>query len=85
MLTREQASSSMNFAVRVLRQMIPTGELLGRNIAGVRGKQAVDPAKVSKIKALVSQFYPASPLEKERIWTDCRKAMDSYIRKLKSN
>ena len=82
-LAREQASSSMNFAVRVLRQMLPTSELFGRNIAGVRGKQPVDPVKVSKIRALITQFYPASPLEKERIWTDCRKAMDSYIRKLK--
>ena len=51
-----------------------------KNIAGVKGKQAVGPAKVSKIKELVSQFYPAPPSERERISNDCRKAMDSYYK-----
>ena len=64
--------------------MIPSHELYGKNIAGVMGKQAVDPVKVSKIKEHVTQFYPAPPSERERIWNDCCKAMDSYIRKLQT-
>lgn len=69
--------------MRLLRQMIPSLELYRKNIAGLRGKQAVDPVKESKIKELVSQFYPPPPSERKVICNEYRKAMDSYIGKLK--
>ena len=85
MVLRAQASSSMNFAVRLLRELCPTQELIGKNINGVRGKQAVESNKVELIKTLVSRFYPSPPGEAERIWRECRKAMDSFLRKIPRN
>ena len=82
MTLRAQASSSMNFAVRLLRELCPTQELIGKNINGVRGKQAVEPNKVELIRTLVSRFYPSPPGEMDRIWRECRKAMDSFLRKI---
>ena len=82
LLIRAQASSSKNFAVKLLRNMFKTSELRGRNICGLRGKQPVDPVRVANIKKCVFKFYPGSPYEQENIWRDCRKAMDSFLRKL---
>ena len=83
MILRGQANSSMNFAVRLLRELILPQELYGRNVSGTRGKQAVDPCKVEQIRTIVQKFYPAPPpCEGGRIWRECRKAMDSYLRKL---
>ena len=79
---RSEASSVKNFAVKVLREICTGQELVGRNICGVRGKQAVDPSKVEQIKGLVKRYYPAPPCESELSWRECRKAMDSYLRKL---
>lgn len=59
-----------------------TEELLGKNIAGVRGKEAVDANKVEVVKSLVKKFYPAPPCEAEKIWNACHKAMDSFLRKI---
>lgn len=82
MVVRSQSSSSMNFAVRLLRELCSTEELLGKNIAGVRGKEAVDANKVEVVKSLVKKFYPAPPCEAEKIWNACHKAMDSFLRKI---
>ena len=82
LLIRAQASSSKNFAVKLLRNMFKTCELRGRNICGVRGKEPVDPVRVAKIKQYIQRFYPGSPYEQENIWRDCRKAMDSFLRKI---
>ena len=78
MALRTQASSSMNFAVCLFRELCPTQELIGKNINGVRGKQAVEPNKVE----LIRTFYPSPPGETERIWRECLKAMDSFLHKI---
>ena len=78
-----QANSSANFAVRLVRELFTTPELIGRNVAGARGKEQLDPARVEKIMGLVNQFYPAPPVEKMEIFRKCRKGIDSYLRKLK--
>lgn len=82
MVIRSEASSIMNFAVRILREICPAQELVGKNISGARGKQAVDPSKVEQIRELIKKYYPAPPGESERNWRECRKAMDSFLRKL---
>ena len=82
---RKGASSSKNFAVHLMREMFQHTELVGRNICGMRGKMQVDPSRVKKIKELMLQFYPTAPSEREVIWRNCRKAMDSYLRKLPHN
>lgn len=81
-IIRSEASSIMNFAVRILREICSSQELYGKNVTGVRGKEAVDPSKVEQVRSLVKKYYPAPPSEGERNWRECRKAMDSYLRKL---
>ena len=46
----------MNFAVRILREICPAQELVGKNIRGARGKQAVDPSKVEQIRELIKNI-----------------------------
>ena len=81
-IIRSEASSIMNFAVRILREICSSQELYGKNVSGVRGKEAVDPSKVEQVRSLVKKYYPAPPSEGERNWRECRKAMDSFLRKL---
>lgn len=78
-----QANSPANFAVRLVRELFATQELIGRNVTGVRGKEQLDPSRVEKIMGLVNQFYPAPPVERIEICRKCRKGIDSYLRKLK--
>jgi len=78
---RARASSSMNFAVRLLREFFLPGELKGKNVSGMRGKEQLDPARILKIKNYVYEFYPTPPSERDTVWRECRKAIDSYLRK----
>ena len=52
--------SPANFAVLLLKQFFEPSELEGKNIAGVRGKEQVNPAKVNEIKGIVSFFFSVS-------------------------
>ena len=78
------SSSYCNFAVRLLRKFCSVDELKGRNIAGVRGQQSVDPEKVAKIMDYVFEYYPTPPSNRELVKRDCRKLMDVYLRRLNS-
>ena len=78
---RARASSSMNFAVRLLREFFMPVELKGKNVSGSRGKDQLDPARIQKIKNYVYEFYPTPPSERDCVWRECRKAIDSYLRK----
>ena len=78
---RHQASSASSFAVKLVKQMFEASELIGRNISGVRGKKQLDIAKVNKIKEIVHQFYPVPAAEALETWRNCRKAIDSFLRK----
>lgn len=60
MVIRSEASSIMNFAVKVLREICPAQELIGKNISGARGKEAVDPNKVTQIRELIKKILPCS-------------------------
>ena len=62
---RARASSSMNFAVRLLREFFMPADLRGKNVSGMRGKDQLDPARIQKIKNLVYEFYPTPPSERE--------------------
>ena len=50
------ARSRSNFAVLLLRKFFQPSELEGRNIAGARRKEQVNPVKVNKIKKIVNSF-----------------------------
>ena len=78
-----KSNSTMNFAVRLMREMFTLDELDGKNIAGARGKDRVDPDRVEIIKDIVFQVYRTSPSDKEFVWRCCRKAMDSFMRRIK--
>ena len=60
MVIRSEASSIMNFAVCILREICPAQELVGKNISGARGKQAVDTSKVKQIRELIKKILPCS-------------------------
>lgn len=77
-----KSTSTMNFAVRLLRELFTREELIGRNISGVRGKNRVDPARIAIIKEIVFKIYRTSPSDKELLWRYCHKAMDSFLRKM---
>ena len=78
-----KSSSTMNFAVRLMREMFTLDELDGKNIAGARGKDRVDPNRVEIIKDIVFQVYRTLPSDRDYVWRCCRKAMDSFMRRMK--
>ena len=78
-----KSNSTMNFAVRLMREMFTLDELEGKNIAGARGKDRVDPNRVEIIKDIVFQVYRTSPSDRDYVWRCCRKAMDSFMRRMK--
>ena len=78
-----KSNSTMNFAVRLMREMFTLDELDGKNIAGARGKDRVDPNRVEIIKDIVFQVYRTSPSDRDYVWRCCRKAMDSFMRRVK--
>ena len=61
--------------------MFEPHELVGRNVSGVRGKKPLDGSKIGKIKETVNQFNPARTAEALETWKNCRKAIDSFLRK----
>ena len=78
-----KSTSTMNFAVRLMREMFTLDELEGKNISGARGKDRVDPNRVEIIKDIVFQVYRTSPSDRDFVWRCCRKAMDSFMRRMK--
>ena len=80
---KARSTSTMNFSVHLLRELFTKEELEGRNISGLRGKNKVDPERVDMIKEMVFKSYNTEPSDKEKVWGHCRKAMDSFLRKIK--
>ena len=64
-----------------IRAFFTRPELKGKNVSGMRGKEQLDPEQITKIKNFVYEFYPTPPSERELVWRECRKAIDSYLRK----
>ncbi|KAL9954792.1 hypothetical protein ACROYT_G042370 [Oculina patagonica] len=78
-----KSTSTMNFAVRLMRELFTLEELEGKNISGARGKDRVDPNRVEIIKDIVFKVYRTSPSDRDLVWRCCRKAMDSFMRRMK--
>lgn len=78
---KNMSRSRANFAVLLLKRFFEPSELEGKNIAGVRGKEQVNPAKVNEIKRIVSSFFPSAACDELSAWRECRKAMDEYLRR----
>ena len=79
---RQKASSAKNFAVLLVRKLFEPHELDGRNVRGV-GKPALDNAKIKNIQELVYKHYPTPTAQRECLWRDCRKAVDTFLHKRK--
>ena len=75
------AKSRANFAVLLLKELFNPKELEGKNIAGVRGKEMVDPERITEIKNMLQRFYPVPAADEESCWRMCRKAMDEFLRR----
>ena len=41
----------------------------------------MDPEKVAKIRKYVFELFPTSGLDEDKVWSDCRKAMDEFLRR----
>ena len=54
---KNRSRSGANIEVLLLKRLFKPSELEGKNIAGARGKEQVNTAKVSKIKRIMSIFF----------------------------
>ena len=79
---RQKASSAKNFAVLLVKHYFEPHELEGRNVRGV-GEPPLNVTKMELIRELVFKHYATAPSEREYLWRDCRKAVDTYLRKRK--
>ena len=77
---KAKSNSTMNFAVKLLRELFTMEELQGKNISGSRGKDQVDPKRVQLIREMVFKAYSTVPSDRDNVWRYCRKAMDSFLR-----
>ena len=57
-ILKTNAKSRANFVVLLLKELFDPKELEGKNIAGVRGKEMVNPEMIDIIKYVVQRFYP---------------------------
>lgn len=73
---------SDRFAVLLVRKLFEPNELDGRNVRGI-GKPALDIEKVQTIQELVYKHYPIPSTQRESLWRDCRKAVDTFLRNRK--
>jgi len=78
---KNMSRSRANFAVLLLKRFFEPSELEGKNIAGARGKEQVNPVKVNEIKKIVNSFFPTAASDELSAWRECRKAMDEYLRR----
>ena len=54
---KNRSRSRANFAVLLLKRLFEPSELEGKNVAGARGKEQLNAAKVSEIKRIVNSFF----------------------------
>lgn len=79
----DQSVSRPNFATNLMMMMYNQHELLGRNCRGVKGKLALSPRRLQRIRHIVFQKNPLQGFETEKVaWCNCRKIMDSSLRRL---
>ena len=80
-MLRSRSNSEKNFAVHLLRHFFLPSELEGRNVRGVGKKLPLTTEKIHKIREIVFKYFPSS--DPERLWRDCCKAIDVYLRNRK--
>ena len=78
----KRSSSMANYAKNLVFELFKRNELVGKNYAGVKGKQGIgDDSRMAIIKENVFKKYRVP--DKTRAWVQCRKAIDTALRKMK--
>lgn len=49
--------------------------------SGTRNKEKLDPERVARIKKYVFALFPTTEVMEEKVWCDCRKAIDEFLRR----
>ena len=70
-----------NFAVKLVQKFYSPIELVNRNCGGSRGKEALEPTKLAKVKEFTFKMYPTPSTLKEEQWKKCVIAIDEYLRR----
>lgn len=78
---KARSQSVGNFAVHLVREMFKNHELYSKNVSGTRNKEKLDPERVNKIKKYVFELFPTTEMMEEKVWSDCRKAIDEFLRR----
>jgi hypothetical protein len=50
-------------------------------LSGTRNKEKLDPERVAKIRKYVFELFPTTEMMEEKVWSDCRKAIDEFLRR----
>ena len=78
---RMNSSSAKHFAVNMVRRMFAENELIGRNVRGVKNKEALDPHRIAQIRPAVMQMFGCPPLMQDDCWRSCIKSIDEVCRR----
>ena len=81
MKIKGESCSIGNFAVRLVQKLFYQEELVNRNCKGSRGKRALDPNKLSSVKAYCFKLFATPPALKEQQWRKCIIAIDEFLRR----
>lgn len=78
----KRSSSMTNYAKNLVFELFKRNELVGKNCAGVKGKQGIGgDSRMAIIKENVFKKYRVP--DKTQAWVQCRKAIDTALRKMK--
>ncbi|XP_078364319.1 uncharacterized protein LOC144648711 [Oculina patagonica] len=76
-----ESCSMGNFAVKLVHKFFHHGEHV--NSAGSRGKEGLEPKKLTKVKQYTFNMYPTPSMQKEQQWKKCVIAIDESLRRKK--
>ena len=82
---KDISSSKKNFAAKLVHESFSKEVLISSNVNGRKGKNKLDPDKISAIRKIVYSYWPLKPGSSEdKDWSKkCTKAIDEAGRRLK--
>lgn len=76
---RNMSTSKINFSVKLVKAIFKDDELINKNVHGCRGRLALDPVKLLKVRKIYFKTFPSEDEEAE--WLKCVNAINSHLRK----
>lgn len=73
------STSKINFSVKLVKAIFKDDQLINRNVHGCRGRLALDPVKLLKVRKIYFKTFPSEDEEAE--WLKCVNAINSHLRK----